>query len=389
MAIYLAYKEIWRNKGRYLLLSVVVALITLLVLFIAALATGLPIRTTQFISQLNADLVVYKQNANLSIPSSRIRLAEVNDVKQVAGITQAGAVGFTSATIAQKYLVDADAEEPLDISLIGLEPDRPGEPPLVRGQYFESQSDDQALIDVNVARQTGLEVGDTLRLATVQGPEQEVHELRVVGISTAQYYLFNPSVIVPFLTWDRIRPRGQATYEQNNLSANLVAVRLANPGNKAEVSQRLAATLPDMEAVDLATAYQSTPGYQVRQNVLGMQRFFSLLIGLLVIGGFFQIQILQKIPQLGMLKAIGVSNRVVLLTSMAQIIMVTIIGIVLGGLATGLLALVLPDDVPAIFTVESVALAVASLLVIGPLGGLVSVRMALRVEPLTALGLSQ
>jgi len=31
----------------------------------------------------------------------------------------------------------------------------------------------------------------------------------------------------------------------------------------------------------------------------------------------------------------------------------------------------------------------ASILLIGPLGGLVSMRYALRVEPLTALGLSQ
>ena len=34
---YLAVKEVWRNRGRFLLVSLVIALITLLVLFIAAL----------------------------------------------------------------------------------------------------------------------------------------------------------------------------------------------------------------------------------------------------------------------------------------------------------------------------------------------------------------
>ncbi len=37
LAIYLALKEVLRNRGRFLLVSLVIALITLLVLFIAAL----------------------------------------------------------------------------------------------------------------------------------------------------------------------------------------------------------------------------------------------------------------------------------------------------------------------------------------------------------------
>ena len=41
MPIYLAAKEMWRLKGRFLLIASVIALITLLVLFVAALAEGL------------------------------------------------------------------------------------------------------------------------------------------------------------------------------------------------------------------------------------------------------------------------------------------------------------------------------------------------------------
>jgi putative ABC transport system permease protein len=40
-AIHLALKEVWRNRGRFLLFSLVVALITLLILFVAALGEGL------------------------------------------------------------------------------------------------------------------------------------------------------------------------------------------------------------------------------------------------------------------------------------------------------------------------------------------------------------
>ena len=41
MAIYLSFKELWRGRGRFLLISMVIALITLLVLFVAGLAEGL------------------------------------------------------------------------------------------------------------------------------------------------------------------------------------------------------------------------------------------------------------------------------------------------------------------------------------------------------------
>ena len=46
----------------------------------------------------------------------------------------------------------------------------------------------------------------------------------------------------------------------------------------------------------------------MQQTTLNTQQFFTLLIGVLVLGGFFQIQTLQKIGQIGMLKAIGTSN---------------------------------------------------------------------------------
>jgi putative ABC transport system permease protein len=71
-----------------------------------------------------------------------------------------------------------------------------------------------------------------------------------------------------------------------------------------------------------------------------------------------------------------------------QIILVTMIGVTLGSLGTLGLSIGLPDGIPIRFTPETIGTAVASLMVIGPVGGLVSVRLALKVEPLMALGLS-
>ncbi|HEY9089343.1 MAG TPA: hypothetical protein VIO36_14325, partial [Anaerolineaceae bacterium] len=60
IASYLAVKEVWRNRGRFLLVSLVIALITLLVLFIAALGEGLGNGNREYISKLDAELLVYQ-----------------------------------------------------------------------------------------------------------------------------------------------------------------------------------------------------------------------------------------------------------------------------------------------------------------------------------------
>ena len=144
----------------------------------------------------------------------------------------------------------------------------------------------------------------------------------------------------------------------------------------------------DVEIADIKTAYQSLPGYKAQQSTLNTQRAFTLLIGILVIGGFFQIQMLQKVPQIGVLKAIGVSNKIVAINVVLQIVLVTTFGVLIGSLATFLLAIGIPGGVPVVFSGNSVAVAISTLLLIGPLGGLVSVRLAVSVEPLIALGLS-
>jgi ABC-type antimicrobial peptide transport system permease subunit len=108
-----------------------------------------------------------------------------------------------------------------------------------------------------------------------------------------------------------------------------------------------------------------------------------------VIGGFFQIQTLQKVAQIGMLKAIGASNWTVGMSAVTQIVTVNALGVLIGAVGSLLLSLSFPSTVPIAFTGDAVVAAVAALLLIGPLGGVVSVFALLRIEPLTALGLAQ
>ena len=381
-AVHLAFREIWRNRGRFLLFSMVVALITVLVLFIAALGEGLGSGNREYLEKLNADLIVYQDTARLTIPSSRVDCTKRAEIGRVEGVRDVGSIGFASVSIPM-----GDGDEPLDVSLIGVQPGKPGEPPVVRGAGLVRRGANEAIVDRTVAVMADLAVGDQLVIRSTQGNEDEFYTLQVVGISDSRKYGLRSSVFVPIVTWDEIRPKPVVGPGAEDPACNVVAVQLDDPAQLEPMRQRLQARVARIEAVDRQTAYESTPGYTEQQSTLTTQNTFALLIGVLVIGGFFQIQTLQKVPQIGMLKAIGTPNGTIAAAAITQIVIVTLLGVAIGSLAAFGLSLSFPANIPIVFEPRSGAMAVVSLLLIGPIGGLVSIRYSLRVEPLVALGL--
>ncbi|HNT54997.1 MAG TPA: ABC transporter permease, partial [Anaerolineaceae bacterium] len=260
--------------------------------------------------------------------------------------------------------------------------------PVVTGQPLSTGLAEEAIIDRNTALRSGLALGDTLTLRVTQGTRDEFFNLRIIGLTDGRQYSLQPSVFVPFFTWDRIRPKSEAEVNSSNPVANVILVKLEDPEQLEAVSQALMAQVDNVETATLNTAIQALPGYSAQQSTLNTQGGFTLFIGILVIGGFFQIQILQKVAQIGVLKAIGTANPIVALASIIQIVVITFIGVAIGGALTYLFSLTFPPTVPIVFNGTTTAIAIAALLLIGPLGGLVSIRYAVRIEPLKALGLS-
>ncbi len=381
MAVYLAFKEILRNRGRYLLFSMVIALITTLVLFIAALAGGLATANRQFIDLLDADLLVYQENVDLQATSSRLGRSDLRRVRRVDGVAEAGPIGFSTASI-----VFIDGREPVDVSLVGVEPGKPGDPALLSGSGLRSKRDAQVIIDDELAAERSLKLGDEILIKSIQGTDEEFYKLEIVGITERRQYFFQPSIIVPLDKWEEIRPQAAAGSGSQELIYNLMAVKLDNPEASEEMGSLLAAQVEGIEAANKQEAILAIPGYTAQQSTLNTQQGFTLLIGVLVLGGFFQIQTLQKVPQIGMLKAIGSTNRNVASAALIQIVMVTVLGVLIGSMGTYGLYLGLPGNIPIIFSGTSVITAIVLLLFIGPLGGLVSIRLALKIDPLTAIG---
>ena len=380
LSFFLAGKEIWRNRGRFLLFSLVIALITLLVLFIAALGEGLGNGNREYIANIDGELVIFRENSDFNITASRLDQTTARAVRRVAGVADAGAISTSTTAIVLP-------EEVLKVSLLGVEQDRPGFPTITEGVTFSGGLAREAIVDSNVLSRSDIKIGDEITVRSTQGTEDEFYDLKVVGTTDGQSYFFQPSIFVSPQTWERIRPKSAAEFSNVNPNINIVAVKLEDPAQLESVKADLAETVSNIEVADIPTTINNIPGYSAQQGTVQTQGFFTLLIGVLVIGGFFQIQILQKVPQIGVLKAIGSSNGVVGWAAVIQIIVVTTMGVAIGCLLTYLFSLALPPTIPFVFNGTRSLIAIGLLLFIGPLGGMVSIIYAVRIEPLKALRL--
>ena len=380
LANYLAIKEVVRNKGRFLLVAMVIALITVLVLFIAALGEGLSNANRQYVANLDAQLIVFLEKSDYNISSSRLETNTVKTVRRVDGVADAGPIYTSNSQI-------VSLPEPLKISILGVEADRPGMPPLLEGRYFRGGEAREAVMDASVAQRTNLKVGDEIRIRSTQGTKDQFFNLTIVGLVDKQAYFFQPTIFLPASTWELVRPQSESDLKDDTPYPNIIAVKLSDPTQINVMSARLLAQVPNIQVADIQTTINNIPGYTAQQGTVQTQGVFTLLIGILVIGGFFQIQILQKVPQIGVLKAIGSSNFVVGLAAVSQIIIVTAIGVGIGAGLNYLFSLSLPPAIPLAFNGTWSLVAIFLLLFIGPLGGMVSIIYAVRIEPLKALRL--
>ena len=325
-------------------------------------------------------LIVFLDKSDYSITASRLDTNVARTVRGIDGVLDAGPIYTSNSEI-------VSTEEPLKVSILGAEAGRPGMPAILEGRDFRGGKAREVVIDRNVALRTNIKVGDEITIRSTQGVDDEFFTLEVVGLVDGQSYFFQPTIFVSADIWEKARPQSEADLASTIAYPNIIAVKLADPDQIDVMKERLISGVKNIEVADIDTTINNIPGYSAQQGTVQTQGFFTLLIGVLVIGGFFQIQILQKVPQIGVLKAIGSSNGVVGWSAVIQIVVVTAMGVAIGGGLTFLFSLGLPPTIPFVFNGVRSFAAVVLLLLIGPLGGLVSIIYAVRIEPLKALRL--
>lgn len=361
--------EIWRRKGQFALIALIVTLISYLVLMINGLGVGLNRQAGSALLNFDADAIAYSDKAGLSVIRSELSHETISTVGSQPGVEDAAPLGYLAANYQQ---ADGDIES---VALMGFDPGTIAEPPVTRGVALRQDDDDALLADKLFLKYSGLEIGDTVTLNL----RLDTRQIRIVGEVDEGAFFFQPTAFVLRSTWRNLK-YGDIT---NSPAASIMLLKGSDlPGKR----------FPDVEVVSKSTAFANIEGVQGQQSTVTSLRVFGYIIGALVIASFFYVLTLQKVGQIGVLKAIGASSSYVFRQILAQVVVVAIVGLLISvplAYATQRLLAGLPDPVPVAFTTQTFINTSTAFLVTAVVGSLVSGRQVLRTDPIIALGQQQ
>lgn len=361
----LSIREIQRGKGRFAAVVAALSLIVFLVLVLGALGDGLFYGATGAVRSSSATGYVFEKDAEGSLIRSRIDEADVEAVKEVAGVADAAPVGV--------LLTGGQGPQGgIDLAVFGVEGDGPGAPTtLVEGRLPKAGETGVVAVDERLLSD-GVALGSTIDVGGVQA--------EVVGIVEDSAYQLQPTAWTSVQTWramrDAVRPelRGLPT------AISAVAVTMADPSVK-----------PDVEAFGLA--YLTTdetglaiPGVAQQKSTLNSIIYTTLAVAGLVVGLFFALLVLEKRELFAALKALGASTGRLGVGVIVQAIIASILGVIIGTVVARLFALVIPASVPTLFRSDTLMTIAVFTVVAGVVGALFSLRRIARIDPATAIG---
>jgi len=374
--MWFAVRHVRSGRTRFALFAALVALVSALVLLLTGLGLGLGNASIAGLQRLPANAMLEQNGVRLFLGRSLVDLAAVDRAAEITGVTRAEPLGvFTVSVRGASGSTTAGAAAD-DAALFGV---RPGSPLLPAGS--ESMNASTVVADSSL-HDAGYNVGDSIRV------EPSKRSLTIGAFVEAGTYSHLPVVYLPLRTWQEIRfgpvdgvgDIPSSAYRQ--VSAG--ALQLASGITPAEVQTSLADDA--LTVMSASTAAASTPGYKEETGTVSLMVFFLYVIGALLVATFFWNATVQRTGEFAIMRAIGASRGRLVREHLAEVSMIAVTGLMAAvGLSTGIAAL-LPDGVPFVLPATTVLSTSVLLFLVALLGGALSLRRVVKVDPLLALG---
>ena len=358
-------KEMRRQPGRFVAVTLTLGLLAFLMTVLTGLSDGLFYGSTGAVGNSNAQAYAFSSDANSSFIRSQLPRATAAQYAAQSNVQSASALDVV-LTSAEPSGDSSSAA--VDVAVFGVAASGVGYPATIAQGSLPTKPG-QALVD---SRLTDAGLGDTLTIG-----DQSV---RVVGISNEVSYQLQPTVWVTLdqaqSIRDNVRPELRGTD-----AINAVALRL-QPG--ADASQVV--PVSDTSVVTSQQAALAIPGVQQQRSTLTAIIATTVIVSAVVVVLFFILLVIDRQKLLGVLKAIGTSNRRLLGSVVVQAILLTIAAALIGIVAGAALASVLPATIPLQLRAPSLVVMAIILVVAGAVGSLLSARRVLKIDPAIAVG---
>lgn len=363
----LALAEIRRGLGRFISIIAALALIVFLVLTLGALGDGLYYGATGAVRSTNATAYAFSNDAKGSLIRSDLRQAQVAAVEKADGVDVASGVGV--------LLTGAKSgSDEYDVAVFGIDPQGAGVPTSVSsGRLPEAGEDNAAAVDSRLIDQ-GLQIGDSLKVGSAS--------VEIVGVTKDSAYQLQPTVWTTIDTWRTMRNEVRPEFTGVKDDVNAVAIETA-PGVSAE---QLQTELPDVTVLSAEATGLAIPGVEQQKSTLNSIIYTALAVAALVVALFFALLVLEKRELFAALKALGTPTSKLGAGVILQAVIASILGVIIGALASRVLGAVVPDQVPTLFRNQTLITIAVFTLVAGVLGAAFSLRRIARIDPATAIG---
>lgn len=354
--MFLAFRELRKEKTRFILITVVIVLVSYLTLFLTSLAYGLATSYTQGLDGWKAAGIILSEDANDSVARSRITKEQYNEV-------------FDSATMAFLGVGGAivELDEQQEVALFGVDKKSFLLPEVTEGKAPEGQR--EVVVDDSL-KQYGLTLGTEFSL---KGADDTYV---VAGFTSNATFQTQPLVYMALETWRSAvaATSGMIGMRDDTTVSAIITKNQPAIGQSSGLSWQ---TIRDFSF--------KLPGYNAQVLTFSLMIGFLIAIAAFVLAIFMYILTLQKKGIFGVLKAEGVSNAYIARSVVIQALLLT--G---GGLLTGLVlafttGIVLPDTVPFMINPIFYGGVVTLFIVFSVIGSLASVLSVTKIDPVEAI----
>lgn len=337
----MAWKEIIKNKSRFIILGSIVFLVSLLTLIISGLADGLSQDNAALIKNLPEGTFYMETDADETYNLSKINESTekmlTNNHKEA-----------TALSIQMGFVNNADDKQ---LSVAFVTSTQPG--------LFPEVADGEIFLDETL-KENGVEVGDTLT------NNQLSKDFTVAGFVEQQKFSHSP---VAFIHPDN--------YREMYRTEDMQMVFVPGEANSTSVS--------GMQAFSNKDFLNTIPSYSAEQLSLNMIVWFLVVISGMLFGIFFYMMNVQKIGLYGILKAIGVKTSTLFKMMWTQMGIITVMALVLSIGLSQLFSVIAPEGMPFHLTLTATGQLALVFLGIGFIGATLSGIQIKKIQPLQAI----
>ena len=358
--MFLAINEIKDAKLRYSLIVGLLTLVSYLMFFLSGLAFGLIDQNRSSIDQWKADTVLLSSEANKTIGLSNLKLSDKESLSadNVEPFSQMVTVAMT-----EKNSNEAVKQK---VSIFGVNNGSFLIPPVIQGRTFEAKN--EVVIEKSLSEKEGYSIGDTIKTANSDT------ELKIVGYTEKSRFNVAPVIYMNINDFQVLKYGDKKSIDNPIINAFVVKGQLQDYDSSV------------FQKVSVKDFINELPGYSAQILTFGLMIGFLIVISAIIIGIFMYVLTIQKTPIFGIMKAQGISNRIIGTSVLSQTFLLSLVGSILGLVGTWATSLILPSAVPFLGNGLYYSIIFVSLIIFSLVGTLFSVLAIRKIDPLKAIG---